>query len=77
MRKRSTSDGLLLTRKVELERGWRVQEKETRIKRAVLSLCANQRGIKLISRTKKLWEKVGEAKLRRGVMMSEQQMASC
>lgn len=41
VRKRSISDGLLLTRKVEFERGRRVQEKETRIKRAVLSLCAN------------------------------------
>ena len=35
--------------------------------------CSNYRGIKLISHTMKLWERVVEARLRREVMINEQQ----
>ena len=35
--------------------------------------CSNYRGIKLISHTMKLWERVVEARLRREVTISEQQ----
>ena len=35
--------------------------------------CSNYRGIKLISHTTKLWERVVEARLRREVTISEQQ----
>ena len=35
--------------------------------------CSNYRGIKLISHTMKLWERVVDARLRREVMISEQQ----
>ena len=35
--------------------------------------CSNYRGIKLISHTMKLWERVVEARLRHEVMISEQQ----
>ena len=41
--------------------------------KADVQSCSNYRGVKLISHTMKLWERVVEARLRREVIISEQQ----
>ena len=39
--------------------------------------CGNYRGIKLMSHTMKLWERVVEARLRQEVVIGDQQLGSC
>ena len=46
-------------------------------KKGDVQICINYRGIKLMSHTMKIWERVVEAKLRQEVDISEQQYGDC